>query len=58
MKKRLSFDIKEKMVQLAGACFWYWNSFHSFLDSCGIPKALQHRYPQGTFNKSSVRQQR
>jgi hypothetical protein len=35
MVKKLSFEAKEKIVALSGACFWYWNSFYSFLDSCG-----------------------
>lgn len=51
MKKKLSFDAKEKMVSLAGACFWYWNSFHSFLDSSGVPRRLRDRYPRESFNK-------
>ena len=32
MEKLISFNVKEQMVKLAGACFWYWNSFHLFLD--------------------------
>src|SRR5260370_28565524 len=51
MSKRISFDIKERMVTLAGACFWYWNSFYSFLDSCGVPNELKRKYPQESFNK-------
>lgn len=54
MKKRLSFDIKENMVQLAGACFWYWNSFHSFLESSGVPRSLHQRFPKDTYNKYDV----
>ena len=49
--QRISFELKEQVVSLSGACFWYWNSFHSFLDSCGVPKALQQRYPHETYNK-------
>jgi len=51
MAKKLGYEAKEKMVALAGACFWYWNSFYSFLDSCGVPKALQKRYPRDAYNK-------
>ena len=51
MPKKISFELKEKMVSLSGACFWYWNSFHSFLDSCGVSKSLQQRYPRETYNK-------
>ena len=39
------------MVSLAGACFWYWNSFHSFLVSSGVSLRLIDKYPQESFNK-------
>ena len=42
------------MVSLAGACFWFWNSFYSFLESCGVPKSLYQQYPRSTFNKYEV----
>jgi hypothetical protein len=51
MVKKLSFEAKEKIVALSGACFWYWNSFYSFLDTCGVPKNLQNRYPRDAYNK-------
>ena len=46
MGKRIRFDIKEQMVGLSGACFWYWNSFYSFLDSSGVPRQVYQRYPR------------
>ena len=49
--KRLSFELKEKMISLSGACFWYWRSFYSFLDSCGISKSFQEQYPRESYNK-------
>ena len=51
MKKRLNFDTKEKMVALSGACFWYWNSFHSFLASSGVTPSVYNRYPKAAFSK-------
>ena len=42
------------MVGLAGACFWFWNSFHSFLESSGVPSSLYQRYPKDAFNKYLV----
>lgn len=54
MIKKLSFEAKEKMVELAGACFWFWASFYSFLDSCGVSKALQHKYPREAYNKYAM----
>lgn len=54
MIKKLSFEAKEKMVELAGACLWFWTSFYSFLDSCGVAKALQHKYPREAYNKYAM----
>jgi len=42
------------MVGLAGTCFWFWNSFYSFLESSGVPKTLYQRYPKDAFNKYEV----
>jgi len=52
--KKLNYEIKEKMVALAGACFWFWDGFFSFLGSCGVPHSLMSRYPKGTYNKHQV----
>lgn len=54
MAKKLTFEAKEKIVELAGACFWYWNGFYSFLDSCGVSKSLQQRYPREAYNKYTM----
>lgn len=54
MRKKINYELKESIVSLSGACFWYWNSFHSFLDSCGVPKALQQKYPKEAYNKYQV----
>ena len=54
MTKRINFELKENIVTLSGACFWYWNSFYSFLDSCGVPKSFQQRYPREAYNKYQV----
>jgi len=54
LDKRINFELKEAIVSLSGACFWYWNSFYSFLDSCGIPKGLKRKYPRESYNKYEV----
>ena len=54
MVKRISFEVKEQMVGLTGACFWFWNSFYSFLESSGVPRTLYQRYPKDSFNKYEV----
>jgi hypothetical protein len=48
---RISYDIKQRIIDLSGACFWYWRSYYTFLDSSGIPKRLQNKYPRDAFNK-------
>ena len=50
----ISYNVKEQMVGLAGACFWFWNSFHNFLESSDVPRSLHQRYPKGAFNKYQV----
>lgn len=54
MDKRLNFEIKEKIVQLSGACFWFWDSFYSFLESCSVSKNIYKLYPRESFNKYQV----
>ena len=54
MAKKINYELKEAIVTLSGACFWFWNSFYSFLDSCGVPKTLQQKYPKEAFNKYQV----
>lgn len=54
LSKRLSFDIKERMVTLAGTCFWFWNSFYSFLDTCGVKRDLVRRFPKDAYSKYDV----
>ncbi len=53
-KKKIEFKLKEKLISLAGTCFWYWDSFYSFLNSCEVPKSLWDRYPKGTYTKYQV----
>ena len=54
MIKRINYELKELIVSLSGTCFWYWNSFYSFLDSCGVSKILQQRYPREAYSKYHV----
>ena len=49
--KQLAFDVKEQMVSLSGACFWYWTSLHSFLKSAGVPESIYRKYPRDVYNK-------
>lgn len=52
--KKLNYEIKELMVSLSGACFWYWDGYFSFLKSCGVPMILIRRYPKGAYTKYQV----
>lgn len=52
--KKIDYQKKELLISLAGKCFWYWGSFHSFLDTCGVPKSLYQRFPKESFSKYNV----
>jgi len=51
---KLNYNTKQKIIELAGNCFWYWNSFFTFLDSCGVPKRMQEKYPRSAYSKYDV----
>lgn len=51
---KISYDIKQRIITLAGTCFWYWGSYYTFLDACGISKSLQQKFPRNAFNKYDV----
>lgn len=53
-QKRLRFEVKAAMVQLAAACFWFWDGFYSFLDSAGVPQSIYARYPKESHSKYQV----
>lgn len=54
MAKRLTFEAKELIVDLAGSCFWYWDKFYSFLRSCGVTDTHLGRYPREAFSNKHV----
>jgi hypothetical protein len=49
---KLEYNIRQKVIDIAGVCFWYWDNFHSFLESCGIKRDHYLRY--GRDNKYNV----
>jgi len=40
----MDFNVKGKLISLSGTCFWYWNNFYSFLESCGIPSSVYKQF--------------
>ncbi len=42
--KKLDFNAKDKLINLAGVCFWYWNTFYSFLESCDVPPSVYRQF--------------
>lgn len=54
MAKNIEFSVRKKLVELAGTCFWYWNGFYDFLESCGVSRSVRSRYPKETYNKYDV----
>lgn len=51
---KINYSVKARMVELAGACFWDWNSFYGFLEDSGVSKSLYSRYPRESYNKYDV----
>lgn len=49
---KLDYNIRQKIIDIAGICFWYWDNFYSFLDSCGIGRNYYLKY--GRENKYNV----
>lgn len=41
-------------MALSGACFWFWSSYYSFLESCGVPRRLVQKFPKDAYNKYDV----
>lgn len=41
---KMNYDIRQKMIEIAGVCFWYWDNFYSFLVSSGIKREHYLRY--------------
>lgn len=41
---KMNYDIRQKVIEIAGNCFWYWDNFYSFLESCGIKRDHYLRY--------------
>ncbi len=52
---KLDFLKKRKIVELAGNCFWYFDtSFYPFLLSCGVSNEIIKKYPRNVFNKHQI----
>jgi len=41
---KLSYSLKQKLIDIAGNCFWYWDNFYGFLESCGVKRNHYMRY--------------
>jgi len=52
--KKINYQVKELMVQLSGACFWFWDTYYDFLISSGVSKNVKSRYPRESFNKYQI----
>ena len=40
----MNYEIKQKVIEIAGTCFWYWDNFFIFMENCGIRKDHYKRY--------------
>ena len=50
-KKLISYPLKQKIIEIAGNCFWYWNNLYVFLESCGVEREHYLRYKGQGLNK-------
>ena len=41
---KLNYELKQKLIDIAGHCFWLWKKYYSFLESCGIKEEEYKRY--------------
>lgn len=57
MKKRLGYELKEKLVEIGGSCFWYWKVYQDFLESCGVKREHFLRYKNQESNKYNLMRQ-
>jgi hypothetical protein len=54
MKKKLSYELKEKLVEIGGGCFWLWSIYQSFFESCGVKRNIFLKYKDLCSNKYNV----
>jgi hypothetical protein len=57
MKKKLGYELKEKLVEIGGSCFWYWKVYQAFLESCGVKRDHFLRYKNQDSNKYNLMRQ-
>tara|TARA_R110002049_G_scaffold171144_1_gene337695 strand:- start:46 stop:936 length:891 start_codon:yes stop_codon:yes gene_type:complete len=41
---KLNFEVRQKVIEIAGVCFWYWDNLYNFFESCGIKKSHYLKY--------------
>jgi hypothetical protein len=52
MMKKLSFELKNKLIEIGGNCFWFRQNYQGFFESCGIKRDHYLRYKDE--NKYSI----
>ena len=50
--KKLSFELKNKLIEVGGNCFWFRQNYQSFFESCGVKRDHYLRYKDE--NKYSI----
>jgi len=50
---KLRYEIKQKIIEIAGTCFWINRNFYDFLESCGVEPDIYKKYEDqsGKYNK-------
>ena len=57
MAKHLSYELKEKLTEIGGTCFWYWGTYQAFFESCGVRRTLFLKHREAASNKYNVMRQ-
>lgn len=52
MTKKLSFELKNKLIEIGGNCFWFRQNYQLFFESCGVKRDHYLRYKDE--NKYSI----
>jgi hypothetical protein len=52
MMKKLSFELKNKLIEIGGNCFWFRQNYQAFFESCGVKRDNYLRYKDE--NKYSI----
>ena len=45
---KLNYNVRQKIIEIAGVCFWYWDNLYNFFESCGVKRSHYLRHEGGS----------